>query len=442
MKKKNAAVDQTESFETGRYLRVAGRLAEAQTAFEDASRRAPGRVDIALHLAETLLQRNKIDAHFQTLEKARAAAPPNAPNDVPGWVRGYKLEVALMNFKKAAEIGETILDLTRDLRVIEALAWPVLIDDVPTLSRPSALRDRMASALERFISDDPRTPWGNYFRLYLLDRMRDRHPTVIVDIKRLHEFPAARYGWMLYEPAMYHLHTLNFKEAVADYQAAADASDPPQWRALYRLAEAHFCLGDIPSARRALAQARKMSSGIDLAHAHAYAAWLGLMSGDYEQAKKDSASAARLGARSYPRHVPGALQLQMGRLQESLKTLEALLAGEPENEQILLWHAEALLKAGRFKPAREEASLAVKLEKGRNFYALILRALANAGLGDWSAFERDHQAVPPEVLSYAENKLSARPEDARVRARKTLEKVLELSRGIRKDGYLRSAWMR
>lgn len=444
MKKTAPAPDRkgTENFERGRLLRHQGNLAQAQSLLEKASADSPQRLDIALHWAETLLRRDKIDEYFKALRGALASSRPPARADIDGWLLRYRLATALMDFAEAARIGETILDASRRLNHIEALTWPVLIDDFPNSYRPRALVVLMEKALAGYISKNEDSPWGYYFRLYLLDRMRDRHPTVIHDIARLREFPAKRYGWMRYEPAMYHLHTLNFEDAIADYRAAAACSDPPHWRALYRQAEAQFCLGNLPAARRGLADALLGAEDRQRAQLLAYASWLELMSGDDRRAWTLWKQAEGLGVRRYPRHVPGALLLRLGRLPESLKALEEVLAGEPGNEQALLWHAEALLSEDRADEALASADRAVALEKGGNFYGVMLRGLASAKRGDDESLERARQAMPPEVLRFVESKSPPRSRRAPQRTVEIFQSVLELSRGIRKDGYLRKAWMR
>jgi len=415
-------------FQRAQNLRARGRLAPAAAAFERASILRPGHLPTCLHWSETLMRQGRLARMSAILTAALERGSLTASGTVSDLLLRYRLAAVAGDFAEAERLGESVLDLTRDLPHLETLAWPVLVENYSRLDKPAAYLRKMDRDLDRFVAARPRSPWGRYLRLYLTNRMMERRPSVRTDGRFLCTLDAKRYGWMRYEAGTFGLHTGDPRRALADFTAAELCSTPPNWRARCRIADVRLTMGDAAGARASLRRAEMIAGPRKKGAVLAHKSGVLLLLGDYRGALQAVTAAVAAGARNFPHWHRGAALLKLGRRGEALKALDEALAKEPEDEVARLWRAEALLRLGRRAQAAVESDRVLRENPG-NAYALILRGLA----GTPAAARRALRLIPPNMRRRA-----------RLRGlddRGTLERILVLSRGLRKHGYLSAFWM-
>lgn len=412
--------------ENGELLRARGRLAEAQAAYARACALRPSDLAARLPWAEVLLRLGRLDRMREVLREGLELAPLPPGAGVEERLLRYRAAAACADFALAESLGESVLDLTRDLGALEGLCWPVLMENYSRFPAPRPHVRRMDAALDRYVRARPRSPWGRYLRLYLTERMIERRPSVKEDIAFLRGLDESRYGWMRYEAGSYGLHTGDPEGAAADFAAAERCSRPPSWRARCRIADARLSAGDAAGAKAALRGAEKLAGPRRRGAVLAHRAGVLLALGDYAGALRAVDEAVRAGARNFPHSHRGAALLMLGRPREALAALDSALRKEPEDAVSRLWRGEALLRLGRPRAAAAEALRARR--DGGGFYASILLGLARGG----AEAERALAGLPADVRALA----------GRREPRAALERVLALSRGLRKDGFMSGAWRR
>lgn len=425
----HSADDAELLFQRAQNLRARGRLAPAAAGFERACSLRPGHLPAYLHWAETLMRQGRLARMRAVLKTALRRAVVDASSPVSDLLTRYRLAAVSGDFDEAERLGESVLDLSRALPHLETLAWPVLLENYSRLDKPAGYVRALDRALDRFVAARPGSPWGRYFRLYLTNRMRERRPSVRTDGLFLRALDATRYGWMRYEAGTYGLHTGDPRRALADFTAAERCSTPPNWRARCRIADVQLTMGDAAAAKASLRRAEKIAGPRKRGAVLAHKSGILLLVGEYRAALRAVTAGVAAGARNFPHWYRGAALLKLGRRAEALAALDAALVKEPEDDVARLWRAEALLRLGRRAESAAESGRVLRDDRG-NPYALILRGLASGTNG---AARRALRLVPSAMRRRAKlGDLEAGP---------ALERILELSRGLRKPGCMSAFWM-
>ncbi len=429
-------------FNQAQELRMSNKLELAAESFERSCALRPGLLAPYLEWAETLLRQGRLEGMRDVLTRGLKSCPLTEASSIDDRLVHYRAAAVSGRFEEAQRLGERVLDASRALPHLEALAWPVLIDGYSMDDMPPEYLTAQDEALDRFVEAQPRSPWGRYLRLYLTERMVARHPSAVADGAFLRELDAKRYGWMRYEAGTYCLHTGDSARALEDFSAAEACSTPRNWRAQCRIADVLITLGDFTGAKTALRRAEETAGPEKKSAVLAHKAGVMLAIGDFSAALTAVTDAVAQGAWRFPHYYRGAALLKLGRAGEALEALDVALLKEPENSVAGLWRGEALLRLGRPAEAAAQAERVLQ-EHADSFYARILRGLAEHALGIKGAAGRALGEVPAKVRLFAE---SGAPEtsdpDPEEKARRALERILELSRGARKAGHMSSVWMR
>lgn len=375
----------------------------------------------------------------RVLRRAAQREPVPDPGDVWGWLDFYKRAVRAADYEEAACIGERLLDFGFDLRVINVLRWPRFDTHFQYHRLPRAYWDSMRRPLMRFVIDNPRSPWGGFFLRWFLPRGSGAAARLRrkANAERLRAFPLKRYGWMRAELGKDQLIAGEFRSALADYRAALECF-PEDWPSRFFLGEALLCLGHARRAQAVFNGALKSAGTRDFAEAAAWRGEMYLWTGDYSRALSVLDKACSASAREACVWKAGAL-LKLGRHSLARSILEAELRRQPGDLEAVIWLAESLWRLGRPKDALRALQRAESA--GGHLYRTFIRtvrALTFDEMGMRRARDREFKAIPVDVLNFVRRRWGKRSLDRR----QTLESILDLSRGVRRDGYERAAWTR
>jgi len=345
------------------------------------------------------------------------------------WARQELLQAqtVLGLYEEAFATGEALLDAGEcgfDMR----LFWypmPGREVDKFRAAHMKALRD---------LEDGPMAPWVAYYR-GLLERGLEgsRHW-----LGRSELF-TGRYAWMNVMIGRFLALQGDWEPAAERLELGAAAAGMRDWRAYTCLAEVHLCLGRKAAARRALTRAVACAeSDFQRGEALAWRGEIRLWLGDYEAAIEDLAKAETLGS-SYAQTWKAGGLVKLGRLDEALAELDAVVDHGPVDGETYLWRAEAKRLMGRRDEALEDLA---KTPPGW-FWAGVNRALAHAGAGRDAEAVREAAALSQEVtapLRVAAGLPASGPLDWRG-WKKTLESAVGASRGYRRDEYRQAVWL-
>ena len=346
--------------------------------------------------------------------------------------------VALERFPEAFEAAERLLDEWDERLEYERLFRPWASHWLKP--QPESFFARTLAGLEDAERRSPASPWPRLYRGLLLCRLRRTREGLAV-LDELARAPAGRYGWMRFAAGVERLQLGRYAEALEDLRAAV-ASRPRAWWARCRLAETTLCLGKTKDALREFDRAE---AGLSEERQRAEVwAWKGetlLWLGRYPEALEVLGRA--VAAKSWLAVCwRGEAFMLSGRLVEALADLDRALAPGSRDTEAFILRGEARRRLGRLREALEDLDRAVELEGGT--WALVNRALAHAGLGDWPAAWRDFEKVPAEVVDAALRSLgrSSWRGWAREDVVGILERALVLARGIRRpETYLYPVWL-
>src|SRR2546421_625831 len=76
----------------------------------------------------------------------------------------FRLAILACDHAAAAELGEQVLRVTRDYESLEALRWPIFVEEFDLTYGGDAFHRASLAALERLIERSPKSPWGYYYR--------------------------------------------------------------------------------------------------------------------------------------------------------------------------------------------------------------------------------------------------------------------------------------
>ena len=357
--------------------------------------------------------------------------------DLSGKLAYYRLSVCLKNFAEAAEIGEAVLDDTREFCHVQRLLSPVLSGSPPPF--PADYFDEAFSLLARFTADRPDSPWGYFFRTFCLKSTPKGAAVVDGDCRRLRTFDAARYGFMRYETGLRALYGRDFPSADADFAVAAASTEPGHWIAQCLRAEAVLCRGDVDGALRIVSEAERTAQKNSIGDAIAWKGELLLWVGRFADAAAELDRAIALEKTRYAEGWRGCALAAQSRWAEGRAALDRWLEGAPWDDEAAVWRAEAMYRMKDYAAAIGACGRLLEPEKGRkNFYASAIRGLACAAAGDASGLRAAFAEIPKEMLARAARDLGKT--DAGFA--EILEQLLVSSRGVRRVNYETSVWLR
>ena len=335
----------------------------------------------------------------------------------------FKALMRLGRFVPAVTLAEKILNNGLTLVDFRAFSDPWEKDNRPDRKAPQTNLD----ALARSLRTSP-GPWREFYLGSLGGPKGLRHFDALPS--------GARYRWMHYNAAMEALFSCSFHAAIRWFNIAL--RQPMDWRAHGYLAEAYVCVDRPEKARR------EMARGLDAApeneKAQVYAWWgeLELWLGDYARSLELTTRACAMGA-PFAHGWKGAALLKLGRREEALAQLDAALRLYPNDEETLLWRAEAKRELGRFGAALED----LKTPGPRSIWVLFNSALAKHGLGDEAGMRSDFELLPAALIEHVRGGRGARvgaPLDVAHMVR-ILESGLKMARGFRRSEYAQSVWL-
>ena len=424
----------------GRVRASQGRLRESYAAHRKALDFAPQSLESSFFLAEMLLRLGRPDKARALLAPARRALRSSA--GIEGLMDRFDAAILCLDFDEAADAGEKILDATRSFGCLNRMSRPFFRDEFDFIALPSGYKRKAFAALDEHLARRPGSPWGRYYRSLLTDMLGVGKPAS-ADIAKINSLPRSRYGWMRGHIGEVELIThRNFPAARAALAAAARACEPGDWAAQCMLAEVLLCQGDAAACRRAFDAAEKMAPAAEWGEVSAWRGEVLLWSGDYAKALKalDAAIAGRHSR--FAQGWRGGALVKLGRYDEALAALERATAMVPHDGEARTWRVEALYRLGRFREACEEADFSAShYERYCGFHLHVLRGLSRGALGDVVGMRADFGRVPRDITEYAAQSLRIAPASA-ADAKRLLEAILDLSRGVRRGGYENSVWMR
>jgi tetratricopeptide (TPR) repeat protein len=290
-------------------------------------------------------------------------------------------------------------------------------------------RDIWLNSSFKNLAKAPKSPWIAFFR-------SSQAWTALDDLKALsllHEASAGsrERAWMRYFSAEILLRRAKLFDLADEEIREVVAACPWLWEARCLAAEIGLALG------RGDGVADLESVAVEGDSEGAFLAWRGVLklwSGAYDAALEDLSRAETLGQHDSQCWGGGALAM-LGRLDEALLKLSALLKRDPADQEAAVLRAEVLRRLGRPREALEDLDrLLARVPE--HPWALVNRALCSLALGEEAEARRDYLrllygAKPP--------KLNVPPETMRAR----LDEVLEKARGCRRgDAHLNIGWMR
>lgn len=417
----------------GRVLRWQHRFEESAAAFAHAAAAAPAAVEPRLLRAESLLNIGRVAEVLKALNEAERNCPLPKKDDIPGWLERYRLRVCALDYERAAEAGELVLDLTRRSELLEALHWPIFTEEFDLTPRPPDYIARALKKLDPLVSSKAKLPWILYFRALMGDYDPSRRAQTRADLEALKAFPPRRYGWMRLKLAQTLYGERDFRAAAAEFSVAAAASEPGQWKALAMAAECFCRLGNREGCLRIARglellspprQARHSDFGECWAVKGRLLLWLGL----YEEALTALETAETHTSYDVP-CWKGAALVMLGRCEEAIPSLDRALTFQftPSFREARLWRAQALLKLGRPREALADCEAAVG-DRNLNWHVHLLRALARRACGDAAGMREDFEELPDKVRACVGLR-AKKPAEARLSA--GLDALLEASLGVR-----------
>lgn len=420
-----------------------GRLTQSARAYEKACALAGGSLAPYFGFARTLTSMGQSRRMVAIMRRALRSAGRPPPGDVRAAVERFRLAFVACEFGAAADWGEKILSMTRDIEPLESLRWPVFVDEFDFAYGDAEFHSLALSALAREIRSRPRSPWGHYYRAIFHHSLADaaepdpRKSAAWAklrreDLSRVEATARSRHAWMRMERARQLLRSGDLRGAIPVFDAAAMSTTPHNWYSLCQIAEIYVCLGSRAQARLWFKKARKAARERDLGCVLAWEGEMSLWTGDYARALRLENEALARGAQ-YAHGWRGAALLKLGRPCEALRSLDRAVAVSPHDLESMIWRAEALRALGRRALALSQAEKAVRA--GGNFYASILLAVLRLESGSARGVKREWARIPEPVRAAVERSCGR----AGIRAK--ILWILTKSRGVRRAGWELRAWL-
>jgi tetratricopeptide (TPR) repeat protein len=439
---REGATDPSVFFELGQLLERRGRRSAAEKAYRRAVALKPSRLQPYFSLAQLFLARGERRAMARVLDAARRDAPREGDSGIERLLDLFQAALCRRDNEEAERIGEEILDRTRRLKDLEVLAVPIL-PGFDGLALSPAMKKYSMEAVrgaEKYAAAHPGSPWGDYIQILWRARLDPSPQAEALCYGRLAGFPASRYGWMRLKGGCDLLYRGEFRSAIGHLEAARDFSSPPDWRSQCFIAEAHLYRGDTAGALRAFRKAEQFAPADARGEA---AAWKGaalLWRGRYRRAIRVLDGIPREARSPYALCWKGAALSKLRRYKPALAALDAAIARFPHDWEARVWRAETLLRSGRAREARREADVVFAHEGERGHYALAVRGLACAALGDETGVRRDLRLLPKPLVRLALSRLG--PSAARdADGAKIMEEILESSLGLRRSDVHMARWL-
>lgn len=327
------------------------------------------------------------------------------------WARHELLQAqtVLGDYERAFMTGEALVDAgpsAFDMR----LFWYPMPDHEVDKFRAAHMKTL------RELESGPRAAWAVYY-YGLLERGLEGSEHWLARA----ELFAGRYAWMNVMIGRFLALQGRWDQAAERLELGAAAKGMRDWRAHTCLAEVLLCLRQKAAARKALDRA-VAAAGSDFQRGEALA-WRGeikLWLGEYESAIEDLARAQALGS-SYAQTWKAGALVKLGRLDEALAELDAVVDHGPVDAETHLWRGETRRLLGRHDAALED----LKMTPPDWFWARVNRALALYGAGRAADAAREARALKPQIGT----------------SEKDLKAACETSRGFRREEYRQAVWL-
>lgn len=303
-----------------------------------------------------------------------------------------------------------------------------------------AFRDDPSAAFRRFrdlwlnssfrnLDGAPKSPWTTFFRAsQAWSGLDDAKALVLLDKAGA---GSKERAWMRYFSAEILLRRVQKLERADAVITRVVAECPWLWEARCLGAEIGFALG---RTGRIAALEGLEPPGDGQAPFLAWRGVLKLWSGSYEPALSDLTRAEKLGNHDSRCWGGGAAAL-LGRLDEALAKLTALLTKDPADQEGLVFRAEVLRIMGRPREALRDLD-GLLARSPDHPWALVNRALCSLALDDEASARRDY-------LRLAHGPKAARPAVKRETMERLLRGALREARGCRRsDPHVNFGWMR
>jgi tetratricopeptide (TPR) repeat protein len=400
------------------------------------------RLETYFYWAQNLQRQDKTGEMFSVLRAARRACRPASKDDVGGRLERFRLAMCLCDYGEAFRLAEEVLDKTRSLVHLEVLRWPSFIEEFDLGYGCVEYLRGAVRALGRRIAVSPAQPWGYYYRSILLKCLaektgREPGPRIKEDHRRIKALAGERYRWMRMETAKQFLYEGNLERALEEFKPVVGSCDPGNWVAQCQIGEILLCLGRPREAEKAFESAEVFAPEIDRGCVLAWKGEFYLWRGLYSRALRCLEEAARRPAQ-YVHCWRGGALVRLGRHEEALPVLERAMAVSPEDIEARIWRGEALYRLGRYREALKHLDSLLARLGDSNFYAHVLRGLVHGRLGDPRAMRRDFKALPSDVAAHMG---VGKKELSEAGMERVLERILVLSKGVRRGGYERMVWM-
>lgn len=373
--------------------RLDATLRERQRGFQDVDPVAALQLSAQRHCIAARLK--KRDEALERVIKAAGDRP----------IARFKALMNLGRYRDGVAEAERILDSGPALADVWGFANPWDWEDWATRSvRGPVIVREMETALRR-------GPWLQFYRGLLGgERLLDA-------FDRLSAFPRDRYGWMYTMAGRLVLIGGSMPKAVELLKVATNQK-PLDWRNHCLLGEAYLVL---QRGREAYEEMDRAALIVPPENVGLLLAWRGafdLWTGEYARALAGLERACALGA-THAFCWKGAALLKLGRIEEAVEALNITIQLYPGDIEAYIWRGEAKRMLGQYNEAIEDLS-----RSSPGVWALVNRSLAKTALGDSEGAAEDYEAIPKNV-----------------RERGSLEEILSLARGWRREEYGQALWI-
>ena len=329
----------------------------------------------------------------------------------------------LGRYDEACALGESVLDAGPTLAQTRLFwnPWGWLPRELFQAGHEAALGSLIGRGL--------RLPLATYFLAALRGWAEPE------EFERLSALPPARYGWMGAWLSQQLLNVSRCEDAVRVARAALGYR-PADWSTRFRLAEALICAGREGETLEQAALGAHEAPAEESASALTWQGELHLWLGRYADAFDTLGQACARGE-TLAWCWRGAAALQLDRLDEGLKLLDAALRLQPVDLEARVWRGEGLRRLGKHEQALRELERAP-----RGVWRAVNRGLAKAALGDEAGLREEYALIAAPVVRHVAGKLGVEEPANAAEMSRVLEKALELARGYRREDYNQLVWAR
>jgi tetratricopeptide (TPR) repeat protein len=346
-------------------------------------------------------------------------------HDIDGWLSRYRLNLYLHRFDQAVEVGESIIDQTRDYRYIQSL-YPFFFaaSDLKIISAHIESYLRVTAERLNRSMDAKKSPWYYLFMIGIskIIRIDDRNNL----INSLRKYATKiRYAWMRNDVGAHFHRVGKYSEAIQELSLVRNWIRPGHWQADCLIAEAKIGKGQLNDAFLLFDSARNSAPHDKINEVLAWEAQLYLWTGQYKRSLEIFKLIPDNGSSPYALCWHGGALLQLGDPVNALKILDRAIQESPGDGEAYVWRSQALLVMGRPQEALRDTDFALKLNPNEVF-AHSLRILSLLALGLKTEAYRDYQSLLSQVPLFVRDILKSDE------MKPSIDHFLILSRGIRR----------